>query len=214
MPKATPPQGTRQARFSDDNQKLSSSFRALGCAWRHPINRVTPRKFRQSLLACCDPVEWSMGRTSQFSEDQIDMLLYALTGINPNTRTQDFGAQTKGELRDQVYGQHKRVMRQNPQRVQMLAENLENLMALVLRLGYPVDAFSPQLYQQYQQMMPGSVGLGVAPGSATVQPQHVVSDRAAESPRRLKDGSVVSPRPPAFRDRGTPKADERLSSTR
>ena len=114
---------------------------------------MTPRKFRQSLLAACDPLEWSMARTSQFTEDQIDQLLYALSSVRPDTRVQDFGAATKGELRDQILAQHQRVLRQNPQRLQMLAEDLENLPQLVLRLGYPPDLFSPGLYLKYQEAL-------------------------------------------------------------
>ena len=189
-----------RAPQDDDHQKLSTSFRSLGCAWKHPVNRVTPRKFRQSLLAACCPIDWSAGRTSQFTEDQIDMVLFALAGINPNTGTQDFGSKTKGDLRDQVYQQHRRVMRQNPQRVQMLAENLENLMPLVLRLGYPVDAFSPHLYQQYQQTVPSALTAPQVPALTAAAPQVPAltgpdpSGSPASTQRRIEDGSVTSDR--------------------
>ena len=192
----------RQVVFSDDHSKLSTAFRSLGCQWRHEKNRVTPRKFRQSLLAACDPLEWSMARTSQFTEDQIDQLLYCLSSVRPDTRVQDFGAATKGELRDQILAQHQRVLRQNPQRLQMLAEDLENLPQLVLRLGYPPDLFSPALYSKYQEALAarrldsdGGQQLPPAPRQPQIPTSPAALPATPPAPRQpmIVDGAVGSP---------------------
>ena len=111
----------RKIFFSDDTARLSTAFKCLGLQWKHKKGRVAPKKFRQSLIASTDPIEWSMGRSSQFSDDEVDMALFALTAILPSTRVQEFGATTKGELRDQAYAQNARIFKRDPQRLALLA---------------------------------------------------------------------------------------------
>ena len=117
--------GGRQIFFADDSSRPSTAFKCLGLQW-HDRGRVAPNKFRHSLIASTDPIEWSMGRSSQFSENDVDMMLFTLCAILPSTRIQEFGATTKGELRDQAWAQNKRVMKRDPQRLGLLAENLES----------------------------------------------------------------------------------------
>ena len=83
--------GAGRKIFSDDSARLSTAFKCLGLQWKHDKGRVAPKKFRQSLIASTDPIEWSMGRSSQFSDDEVDMALFALCSILPSTRVQEFG---------------------------------------------------------------------------------------------------------------------------
>ena len=86
-------------QFVDDDRKLSTAYRSLGCSWMVGEGRCCPKKFRMSLITSCNSAEYPMVRLSQLGEEQIDMLLYILTGILPSTRTQDLGCTCKIEAR-------------------------------------------------------------------------------------------------------------------
>ena len=91
-----------------------------------------------------------MARTSQHSSEEVDLLIYLPAGLLPTTRTQEMGCEAKGQVRDMVRAQYYRKLSKNPQRLDQLGENLENLPAIVLRLGYPPECFSPSLHDVYK----------------------------------------------------------------
>ena len=197
----------RKIVFSDDASRLSTAFKCLGLQWKHDKGRVAPKKFRQSLIASTDPIEWSMGRSSQFSDDEVDMVLYALTAILPSTRVQEFGATTKGELRDQAYAQNARIFKRDPQRLALLAENLENLPMICLRLGYPPDMFPPKLYAEWRERNMSAGHSQAVPPSLPAAPLARVQDdlrtepSASPPPDRLAlSNTVTYPDTPLKRD--------------
>ena len=77
-------------------------------------------------------VDWTMATTGQMDEDQVDMGVFLLSNVLPATKPSDFGALTKGKLRDMIKIQHDRMWRQNPSRLSMLQENLSNIMPIAL----------------------------------------------------------------------------------
>ena len=102
--------------------------------------------------------------TSQLSCDQLDMLVYAATGMSPNTLLKTTGCKTRGALRRQCRARFRSVSERNPHRLQMLAEDFSNLPSIVMNLGYKVEDLS-DLYkgmygasQQVRQHMRGMIG--------------------------------------------------------
>ena len=123
------------------------------------------------------------------------MLLYGLAGILPNTKVQYFGCSTKGELRDQVCDQYERQQRKNPQRIALLAENLENLPQIVLRLGWAPALFSEELYDRFQE------------ASRARDALQSVGEKPLGPPRSLSPvAAKASPEPPAPRADGRKEA--------
>ena len=86
-----------------------------------------------------------MGRTSQLTDGEVDLLVFLLTGWVPATRTQDCGAETMGDLRQIARDQYLRKQRKNPQRLVVLAEDWNNLVTMALGAGFPPDQLSPEL---------------------------------------------------------------------
>ena len=92
-----------------------------------------------------------MLKVSQISEEQVDLLIFVLTGVSPCTKVCDLGCQTKGQARDACRSQYLVRMRKNPSRLDIMAEELDNLPMVALRCGYDPALFSPELREKYQE---------------------------------------------------------------
>ena len=146
-------------RFPDDDRKMSTAYRSLGCTWMVGEGRCCPKKFRMSLITSCNSQEYPMVRLSQLGEEQIDMLLYILTGILPSTRVQDLGCATKKEARAAIRSQYVVRLRRNASRLSVLAEELDNVAAVAVRLGYPPHLLSPELRRSFSILQAGAVAM-------------------------------------------------------
>ena len=177
--------------FPDDDSRLSTAFKALGCNWKFGVGRVCPRKFRASLCCACNPAEWPMLRLSQLSDEEIDLLLYILTGISPMTRPVDLGAGTKREAREAARLQSQVKARKQPERLRHLTEDLDNLGVVAMRLGYAPEWLSPDLRRQYnaareragmaqQSMWTG--GIGDTPKKAALAIENPEAEAEPEPP--------------------------------
>ena len=138
--------------FPDDQTKLSTAYKALGMSWQHGERRVTAKRFRCSLCTVCDPDEFPMLKVCSLSCEMVDLLLFCLTGILPNTKVSDMACATKRQAREACARQHRLKIRKNACRLQLLSDELDNLPACALRLGFPPELFSPPLRQQYEAM--------------------------------------------------------------
>ena len=88
-----------------------------------------------------------MVRLTSLSEEEVDLLLYCLSGVLPSVRVCDLGVQLKGEARDAVRGQYLHKLRRFPTRLRLLSEELDNLPQVAMRLGYPESHLSSHLQQ-------------------------------------------------------------------
>ena len=135
---AVPPQPV----FADDNKKISTTYRALGLSWMHGTTRVTTKKFRASLCAACNPIEYPMLKVSQLECEYVDILVFVLAGVLPSSKVCDFGTELKRDCRAAVRQIYLSKMRKNRSRLDILSEELDNLPMVGLRLGYPVELMS------------------------------------------------------------------------
>ena len=62
---------------------------------KYGIKRVTTNKFRWSLASDCNRDEYPMLKVSQLPEEAVDLLVFVLTGVSPNTKVCDLGCKTK-----------------------------------------------------------------------------------------------------------------------
>ena len=95
---------------------------------------MTPKRFRASLCAACDPDEYPMVRITQLDDEMVDLLLFILSGVLPNTRIVDLGVETKGQARAAVRSQYMVKMKKNQSRLNIMSEELDNLPMVALRL--------------------------------------------------------------------------------
>ena len=64
---------------------------------------------------------------SQLTEEQVDILLYCVSGVSPATKVSDLGCTFKGEARKAVSVQYLVRLKRNSSRLSMLSEELEVL---------------------------------------------------------------------------------------
>lgn len=132
-----------QPSFPDDNRKLSSAFKALGRSWEYGVARITPKKFRCSLAASCDPEKFPMIKTTTLDCEWVDLLNYS--GVHPTAKLTEFGCSTKKEIRAAVRAQYVQKLKRNPTRLQCLSQDLDNLPLVAMLLRYPRQYLSSQL---------------------------------------------------------------------
>ena len=125
--------------MADDDHKLPSAYRVLGCLWKFGARAVIPRKLKTTVLQQVDPQEWTCFRLALLDEVQIDCLIFIVTGAKPTTRISDLGCKTKGQLRDALVREALRIARAHPERKTGLGADLKNAVTEALRLGY--DSF-------------------------------------------------------------------------
>ena len=197
---------TGRLKFADDNKKISSTYKCLG--WAHGIGekKCTPKRFRSSTATCCDPDDYPMVRTSQLSEEEVDCLVFILTGVAPDTRLTDIGCVTKGDLRDSLRAQYNVKNRKNPTRLQVMGSELDNLVVVAHKMGYPMRLFTSAARSHLcylsdagspSAMPSGSLTLSIekenliAPALLTDQDDKGASDETPTKETQLKDGHLV-----------------------
>ena len=133
-------------KFKDDVKKLSNKYRFLG--GEHLCDQaglVTPRSFRMSCITSCDSERFDTLKVALLNEEQCDLLLYILTGLPPTMKMADFGTTCKGEIRAMIRRSHKNVLRSNPNRLNGLGTEHDNLCVIAVRLGYPTSLLTVQV---------------------------------------------------------------------
>ena len=123
-------------KFGDDDQRISTAYRVLGCSWKNGVRATVPKKLKGSVATYMDEEEWSMFRLSLLDDSETDMLLFILTGIPPVSRLSDLHIKTKGEFRRALSKEGKRVQKAQPERLSGLAHDLSNLETVAIKLGY------------------------------------------------------------------------------
>ena len=144
-------------RFDDDDKKVSSCYRTVGWVIGVGEKRATPKRFRASCCTACDAEEYPMVRTSQLCEEEVDCLIYVLCGVLPDTRMHDIGCYTKGEVRDALRTQYQVKNKKNPNRLQVLGSELDNLVLVAHKLGYPMRLFSPNARKYLSAMLEANI---------------------------------------------------------
>ena len=131
----------------------------------------------------------------------------ALTRMLPSTKLQDTGCTTKGELRSLSRQQFKHHNDKQPNRLQMLIENLSNLPGIVVGLRFPIEEFSPPLQDAYKKgkarMMQIRITLRQLPAGAT-------EPAAQHLTRRHASMAITEQGKP--RKRGGQEANDEVSS--
>ena len=133
--------------FEDDNSRVSTSFKSIGQAWRWGEKRVTSFKFRSQLIVSCNSDEFPFFRLAAGTSEDLDLLIYKLCKLRPDTRISDLGITTKKQLRQSCRRAYERVLQRNRALTSDLHDNFGNLLILALRDGFPWELLSPQ-YQQ------------------------------------------------------------------
>ena len=140
----TPPRAPQGVmRFKDDESKLSTSVTCLGMSHRVGKKKCASRAFRLSLCSGCSE-EFPPLRICGLSDEGVDQLLFILTGVLPTTKVSDFGVAFKGEARRAFAALHSKRVARNPQLLGQLDEEFNNLQALAIKLGYPVELLSTE----------------------------------------------------------------------
>ena len=165
-------------KFPDDSSKLSTAFKALGASARFGKQKVTPHKFRCSLITACDKTQWPMLLLSQFTCERLDMLLYILTGLLPTTKTSAFGVSTKGEARRAVREMYRARLVRNPSRLDTLSQDMDNIPEVAMRAGYPRWLCTPEMLRsiggdKHDELPQPSVPTGKGPPPPPQPPQPV-----------------------------------------
>ena len=81
---------------------------------------------------------------ARLKEEEIDVLLFVATGILPTLKISDFGVQTKGEAREAVRRLFQNKEKLQPQRLDSLSPEYDNLLNMAMRLGYPHELLTPE----------------------------------------------------------------------
>lgn len=131
--------------YPDDGSRLSTAYKAIGMSWIHGVKHVVARRFRMSLIESCAPTMFPCFKLSQLEECELDCLLFLVCGILLNTRVADLNCPTKGFVRRHVPAMHRALIKCNPQRLQMLTEELSTVVGCDLRNGFPSNLLPPGL---------------------------------------------------------------------
>ena len=185
--------------FADDDHKLSTSYRMLGAIFKNGPRGTIPKKVRSSCIHRHDPGEWTLFRLSLLEEAETDCLVYVISGIKPCTRISDLHCRTKGQLRDAIAGEARRVAAAQPERLRGLAHDLSNVVREALRLGFDADdlpkgflkSMSPDIIAK-NNIQTSAVA---APTVQTAQQQAVVvKSQVPAQQQMLHDASVAKRR--------------------
>ena len=86
-----------------------------------------------------------MLKLASLDDSKIDLMLFCVSGLTPSTRVSDFGVGTKGAARQSVARMYKQKQKRCPERLALLSEELDNLLHVAMRLGFPIDELDPKL---------------------------------------------------------------------
>lgn len=123
----------------DSHENLSTSYRYLGGVHKRNPRVVIPRKLRSGGLFKIDPAFFSMVALAQLSDFSIDLVVYIMTSMGPQTRVCSLDVKTKGELRACLANEAKRTMELYPQRFRNLSPDFSNALTLAVTSGFPLD---------------------------------------------------------------------------
>ena len=121
-----------------------------------------------------------------------------MSGISPETKLFELGANTEGVAREAVKRQYVSKLKTSPQRLRMISDELDNLAIVAIRMGYSFSWFSPQakhMIQMFQQSGAFQMLSGVAhPGqAATSEPPTPVQPRSALALEHGSAGVIIPP---------------------
>ena len=111
-----------QPDYCDDARKMSNSWKASGLAWMYTAARVTPKKFRQTMICSCNSHLYPMIKLSHLSEEWTDFMAFAVFGLNPDAKVQDWGCDTKRQIRTAAREQYISRLQKNASRLDALSE--------------------------------------------------------------------------------------------
>ena len=120
-------------------------------SWSSGDRKSMTKKFGMQLINSCDPLRFPTMTLAQLTCEQLDLLLYIVTGISPATRPHDFGANCKRDAQKMCRQQHLQQIKRQPGRMDQLTDDLDNLPVVAMRLGYQPEWLSPALRQAYFQ---------------------------------------------------------------
>ena len=181
--------------WPDDKSKLGTSYRTLGMSWLSGERKAMTKKFRMQMVNSCDPLRFPMMTLAQLTCEQLDLLLYIVTGISPATRPHDFGASCKRDARRMCRQQHLQKLKRQPGRMDQLTDELDNLPVVAMRLGYQPEWLSPALRQAFIQSRsamnaPPAIGSGTGCNGGGAPPALVAPAAVAPvAPAAVAPGS-------------------------
>ena len=222
---------TGRIAFADDDKRLPRKYRQLGGV--HLIddgmNRVTPKRFRASLVSSCDNKIYPMVRVGMLDEEHTDLLAFCVLGLRPDLQLKFLAGpqDTMGKIRDDVVDLYQHKMQRNASRMSPLSEEWDNIPALSLRMGFPRELLTERLsaafetYQSARDMTLAKMSsqiMNAGPGHEA-PPRHVARAAAsglkmlANHPSNEEDYEVhVPPRAAVARDQTPPRQAALASS--
>lgn len=163
--------------FADDPKKMSTSKKYVGAEHLYG-EKCTPKKFRCTLANVCDKKKFPMLKVAQLCSEDVNLLNYCLAGLLPTTKMCDWNCVVKGEYRTAMKEQYEEKIKANASRLNMLAEDFDNLGMCAIRLGYPIGLMSPRMQLLLQLMRQGAEAArntvydGLTPSPTTVARPH------------------------------------------
>ena len=162
-----------------------------------------------------------MVRVIPLDEVRTDAAIYVLTGLLPTLKMSEFATgMTKGEIRDSFREIYQHRLARQPNRVEGLSEDMDNIITMALKQGYPFNLLPQTLAVAYagwsrasselaaQEIQRQGFNMGLAGGSAhaagpttSSAPAPSMGHSTPKSRHAIADRPVVSVGPrPAIRD--------------
>ena len=139
----------KQPSFPDDCKRMGTGWKASGLVWLHGAGRVTPKRFRCSLVSCCNSNHYPMIKLAHLNEEQVDMMCYVVFGLLPDSKAQDWGCDTKRNIMTAARQQYITRLQKNASRLDALSEEWDNLAMIAMRIGYPEQLLSPDMKSKW-----------------------------------------------------------------
>ena len=140
---------TGRIAFADDDQRLPRKCKQLGGIHLidDGLNRVTPKRFRASLISSCDNKVYPVVRVGMLDEEHTDLLGFCVLGLRPDLLLKFLAGphDTMGKIRDDVVDLYQHKMQRNASRMSPLSEEWDHILALSLRMGLPQRTFDRTL---------------------------------------------------------------------
>ena len=127
--------------FRNRATKLCTTYRFWGAWWVHGRKITMPRKLKCLAIQWIDPTLWNGLRLSMLDELKVDALSYVLFGVHPEVEIRELNLSLKMDLWDMLLTEHGRIMSANPNRLQQMAPDLQNVLEVAISLGWPKNGF-------------------------------------------------------------------------
>ena len=199
--------------FPDDDTKLSTAYKTVGALHMSGKTRCLPRKFRASVINCCNPDLWSMVLLSQLDEEDLDFLFYCVTLISPLTPPREIGADTKGACRRSIAVQYRAKHKRNPSRLACLSEELDNVAACAMKMGYNPTWLSPVRLGQWQANQRvrahlSDMGAFERAASPSASPEPIAKSKAPQPLTENGEHTGIAPALPPLPEARTRRSEE------